>query len=381
MTDLVRVWRVELTRIFRSGPVFMVLVVAVLIYAVLYPQPYLTESLREVPIAVVDRDGTASSREFARRLDSTSDATVAQVLPDLPTGERAVYTREIFGIVVIPQNFERDLLHGRASPVALYADASYFLLYQRVSGAVSAIARTFGTEVEAARLVVTGTDPVVAVAAVDPMPFTGVALFNPQGGYATYILPAAFVLLVQQTLLIGVGLLGTIPGPDIPRRPNGSPVSATAAVTGKAVAYLTYEAVVVPFYLIALPYLYGIPRLGRVTDTLLFAIPFVLAVGTLGLLVAAIIRQPIMVQLVLSSIGLPFFFLAGFAWPREAMPTVIQAASLLVPSTSAIDGLVRLNQLGASLSDVRDGYFTLWLLAGIYGPFAILAEQWRRNRR
>ena len=41
---------------------------------------------------------------------------------------------------MIPQNFERDLLHGRASPIALYADASYFLMYQRVSGGVVAVA-------------------------------------------------------------------------------------------------------------------------------------------------------------------------------------------------------------------------------------------------
>ena len=56
---------------------------AVAIYAVFYPQPYLNEALRNVPIAVVDRDGTQASRDLARRVDATPDVAVAMLLPDL----------------------------------------------------------------------------------------------------------------------------------------------------------------------------------------------------------------------------------------------------------------------------------------------------------
>ncbi|MGO7522412.1 ABC transporter permease, partial [Rhizobium brockwellii] len=94
--------------------------------------------------------------------------------------------RQLYGILVIPKYFERDLLHGRPSPVALYADASYYLIYSRISGGVSAVAKTFGAEVETARLVAMHVDPAIAAAASDPMPLTAVPLFNPQGGYATY---------------------------------------------------------------------------------------------------------------------------------------------------------------------------------------------------
>ena len=74
------------------------------------------------------------------------------------------------------------------------------------------MARTVGAEIETTRLIGIGVDPTIAVAAADPMPLTAVPLFNPQGGYATYVLPAAFVLLLQQMLLIGVGLLGYLFG-------------------------------------------------------------------------------------------------------------------------------------------------------------------------
>src|SRR5215468_2031059 len=211
MSGLLGVFRNEFHRIFTVKPAFSVLVLGVAFYAIFYPQPYLNEALRNVPIAVVDRDGTQASRDFTRRIDATSDVAVAQVLPDLASAEREVYARKVDGILVIPQYFERELLHGRSSPVALYADASYFLIYQRVAGAITAVARTVGAQIETARLAAIGADPAIASAASDPMPLTAVPLFNPGGGYATYVLPAAFVLILQQTLLMGVGLLGTMP--------------------------------------------------------------------------------------------------------------------------------------------------------------------------
>jgi ABC-2 type transport system permease protein len=382
VNGMFRVFRHEFRRVFALRPAFSVLIVAVALYAVFYPQPYINEALRDVPIAIVDRDGTNSSREFARRVDATPDVAVATVLPDLATAQRQVFARNISGILFIPKDFERDLLHGRASPVALYADASYFLMYQRISGAVTAVAKTFGAEVEAARLVGVGIDAAVAVAAADPMPLTAVALFNPQGGYATYLLPAAFVLILQQTLLIGVGLLGTLPGGGLSEDETATTQAGPfATVFGKLLAYLTLQAFILPFYLIALPYLYGVPRLGPVATILIFAVPFALAVSGLGIVLASIFRTPLAVQLASAAVGLPFFFLAGFAWPSAAIPPAIRLFSLLVPSSSAIDGFVRVSQLGAPLADVRSQFLTLWGLAAFYGCVAIMLEVKRRRSR
>jgi ABC-2 type transport system permease protein len=375
MMAVLNAFRDELRRIFTLRPVFSVLVIGSAFYALFYPQPYLNEALRNVPVAVVDDDGTSTSRELARLVDATSDIAVTMVLPDLVSAEHEVYARNIFGILVIPKNFERDLLHGRASPIALYADASYFLMYQRVSGGVIAVARTLGVQVESARLIGIGVDPALAAAATDPLQLTAVPLFNPQGGYATYVLPGAFVLLLQQILLMGVGLLGTLPATGPASNPaGGSPPGPLARIVGKMLAYLLFESVILPLYLIALPHFYGLPRLGGVVPVLILAVPFVLAVAGLGLVVAAIFRSPLRVQLVLGTIGLPFFFLAGFAWPTEVIPGPIHTASLLVPSSSAINGFTRLAQLGASLADVRDEFLTLWGLAVFYGGIAWLLE-------
>ena len=374
MNGLGAVFRAEMRRIFTLWPAFSVLVVAAGLYSVFYPQPYLNEALRDVAIALVDEDQSTSSRDLSRRLDAGPDLAVISILPDFPAAQRLVFAREASGIVVIPQGFERELLRGRASPIALYADASYFLVYQRVALAVSGVARTLGAEVEAGRLIAQGTDVAVASGMADPMPLTTIALFNPQGGYASYLLPAAFVLILQQTLLIGVGLVGTLARDNAPR---ADPV---ATVLGKLLAYLALEAFIVPCYLVVMPYLYGIPRLGGIVPLLSYAVPFVLAVGALGLVVASALRSSYAVQLTMAAIGMPFFFLSGFSWPPEAMPAPILWLAQLVPSTSAIEGLVKIGQMGASPADLSQPLFILCALAVAYTGIAIMLEARRRQQ-
>jgi ABC-2 type transport system permease protein len=371
MSEVLAIFRAEFHRIFTVKPAFSVLILGAAFYALFYPQPYLNEALRNVPIAVVDRDGTQSSRDFTRLVDATPDVAVTELFPDIASAEREVYARRVDGILVIPQYFERDLLHGRPSPVALYADASYFLIYQRVSGAVAAVARTLGAEIETARLIAIGVDPAIAAAAPDPMPLTAVPIFNPEAGYATYVLPAAFVLILQQMLLMGVGLLGTLPGAD-PADGGTRGLTPATIIAGKLLAYLALEAVILPIYLIVLPYLYGLPRLGETLPILIFAVPFVLAVAGLGFVVAGIFRRPIRVALILAALGLPLFMVAGFSWPSEAIPPAIRMVSYLVPSTSAITGFVKLSQLGAPLAAANSELLTLCALAVFYNLIALL---------
>ena len=47
-----------------------------------------------------------------------------------------------------------------------------------------------------------------ALASASPVEILPVPLFNPTGGYASYIVPAAFILILQQTLLMGAAALG-----------------------------------------------------------------------------------------------------------------------------------------------------------------------------
>lgn len=363
------IWRAardELRAVFTDGQVRSILLVSLVIYAVIYPLPYRAELLRDVPVVLVDQDRTTTSADLVRRVDASEAVSISGDARDMAQAVRLVQERAAYGVLLIPEGFERNLLRGRQSPVAVYADASYFLMYQRVMQGAAVPIRQMGAEIEAGRLMATGATLGVARAQVSPADQVEVALFNPAAGYATYVLPAAFVLILQQTILMGLALTAT-------RRQRGMDHPAWL-VLGRMAAWVAIYTVLLPIYLIVLPALYGLPNLGRTGDVLVIGLPFVLATGLLAQCVAALLRSADLVQIVLLALGLPFFFLSGFAWPVEAIPPVLNAVAQLVPSTPAIDGLVRVSQMGARLPDVAMTLWHLWALTAGLALVALLLE-------
>ena len=121
--------------------------------------------------------------------------------------------------------------------------------------------------------------------------------------------------------------------------------------------------------------LYGFPERSRALDLSLFALPFLLACIFLALALGALFTRRETAMQVLLFTSLPSVFLAGFAWPLEAVPSWLRAASLLIPSTSGIAGFLRLTEMGAQLRHVRFEWLVLWALAGAYFLLAWLAER------
>jgi ABC-2 type transport system permease protein len=77
--------------------------------------------------------------------------------------------------------------------------------------------------------------------------------------------------------------------------------------------------------------------------------------------------------------SLPLVFTAGFVWPLESIPETIQTFSQLAPSTSAIQGFLKLNQMGAELQQIGHHIALLVVLAIGYLSGALLLNE-RRNR-
>ena len=113
---------------------------------------------------------------------------------------------------------------------------------------------------------------------------------------------------------------------------------------------------------------------------LAMAIPFVLSVSFLAQFASLWFQRRETAVLLFIAASLPLFFTVGVSWPVEAIPDIIRDASRAFPSTSAIDGLVRINQMGATLHDVARDWASLWALVAIYGALAIGAALLFRRR-
>ena len=370
----------EFRRVLEDRNALGLIVLGPILYGLLYPQPYLGQVLRGIPIAVVDQDRTELSRNLIQTLNADEAIKVTVRSDTLSDAHSALARREVFGIVGIPEGTEREVLKGNKARLPAYVDSAYFLLYNRAFQGISEAASTVTAEMAARGARSDGSLAHAAVIKNSPVELLTEPLFNPTGGYASYVVPAAFILILQQTLLMGSAMLGGVTfevGGRLARRWRGAP----QAIAGQALAHLCLAMPGVALYLIILPRLYGFSTLGRPLDLFLLAVPFLLSVSLLAQFVGAWFTRRESAVLLFIATSLPLFFLVGVSWPLEAIPNALRAASVVFPSTSAIDGLVRVNQMGATLHDVWGDWITLWALTGIYGVVAVLAASLSARER
>lgn len=341
---------------------------ATLFFSVFFPQPYLNEVVRDMPLVIIDQDGSTLSRELIRRIDAADAVAVARYAPDMSSARLLFMKREVHGIVVVPPQFERDLLAGRAAPIAAFSDGGYFLLNSVMSAALSNAARSLGAEVQAGRLTASGIDMTQALAVVEPLRVTTVPLFNPTGGYASFVLPAVFVLILQQTLLMGIGNL------KAGRRSAGG-----LSTFADALVYVGLYSLWAGVVLVLLPWIYRLPRIGDVAVMYAVVVPFLAAVTAMGIAVARLIPTKEGVIFFLVVLGMPLFFLSGVSWPAEAMPRLLHALAFAVPSTTAVPALVRVNQMGADLQSVEAAILTQLALCFVYSTLAVMIDRVRRK--
>jgi ABC-2 type transport system permease protein len=364
----------EWRRVLATRGAFILLVIAPLVYGFYYPQPYLNQILRKIPIAVVDNDLSELSRSIVQTLDASGAVEVAVRAETLAEARAAMDRGEAFAVVGIPPRTQRDVLKGDTAHLPIYADATYLFLFRTMSSGIALAINTLSSELAARGARTDGSLAKAALAATSPADILLQPIFNPVGGYASYIVPAAFVLILQQTLLIGAAMLT---GAALAQAAGG----AFASVLGRGIAHLTIYLPALALYFLVLPRSYGFSVLGDPLQFFALGAVFILATSFMGQALGAWFKRPEAPTLIVLGTSLPQFFLAGFSWPREAIPKPVLGAASLFPSDFAIDGIVRIDQLGASLWEVAHDWRGLWGLAIIYFVIAVMSAFVVERRR
>ena len=363
----------EWRRVLGTRSAFTLLFLAPLIYGIYYPQPYLNQILRKLPIAVVDNDLSDLSRQIVETLDASGPLSVAVRTRTLVEARSAIDRGTAFAAVEIPPDAERDMLKGLTVHIPIYADATYLFMFRSTASGVATAIGTLTSELVSRGARSDGSLVKAKLANSSPADVLLQPIFNPVGGYASYVVPAAFVLILQQTLLIGAAML------------TGTALAkgggAFASVFGRGIAHLSIYLPAVALYLIVLPRVYGFSTLGHLPELFAIATVFLLATSFMGQAVGAWFTRPENATILLLATSLPQFFMAGFAWPREAIPEAALAFGRIFPADSAIDGLVRINQLGAGIWEVAHDWLGLWCLALIYFALAVISIVVTRGRR
>jgi len=370
LKDIWDVYVIELRRVLRDKGVMLIFFIATLIYPLIFGAIYKNELVRNLPVAVVDESRSDASRRFIHKLDATPELRVDYHCCNMEEARHLMEQRNINGIFLFPRDYDQRLSRRETARVCLFCDMSSFLYYRGVLSAASNVLLDELQQIELQRYSLVGITGESADELIKPIPYDDVKLYSPTGGFTSFLVPALLVLIIHQTLFLGIGILFGTAREDretlrvIPPRlrRDGRP----RVVIGRALAYLLLYVPVVAIDLVLIPRLFDLPHIGRLTDLCLFLLPFMLATIFFCMTVCSFVRERDTGIVTCIFFSVILLFLSGAIWPACNMPPFWRTLSYLFPSTHGIQGFIRINTMGSTLAGVKFEYLMLWLQTALY---------------
>lgn len=344
-------------------------------YPILYSYIYSHEVVRNIPIAVCNMSNSSEGRSFAQKVDASPEVAIKRYCSNFLEAKELMAENKVKGIVYIPHEFGKMLNRGEQAHVSIYCSMASLFYYKAMLIACTEVSISMNKEIQ--KKMLRGDTERQAEVAVSPLRFEAVNIANSTTGFANFVIPAILVLILQQTLLLGIGMRM---GSD---RERGVPIKAEstsgtlALLAGRSAAYFTIYIPVTAYILCVVPAMFSLSQLSRPLVLATFMLPFLLACIFLAVSAGHLVRERESCMLLFVFTSVPFLFLSGISWPESSVPPFWKAVSYLLPSTPGINGFVSINETGATLSDVIKDYRLLWAQAVVYGFIAFFATKKR----
>ena len=296
---------------------------------------------------------------------------VKALYTEMQQAEEAMSRDEIYGFMVIPENMEKDIRGKRPVSVNIFTNGAYVMLHGAIGTAFSTCALTLGATNKVKQIALSKKVPSAqAIAMRDPFPISIQTLFNSTGGYANYVVPSVLVVILQQSLIIGICVLG---GSRAHRRFRkkwrDSAVeneSLPYRYFGRSLAYFVHYCSFILFYHCIIYNLFDFPRRGELFPMVVFSVVFLASVINMGMVVSQVfLRRESSMQLFLY-LSIPILFLANFSWPSYLMPHWMTVISYILPSTFAVPAWLSIEQMGGDIYDVAPRLYWLAIQAVVY---------------
>ena len=382
MQQFITLLKQELSSIFTDRSILLTMFGGIILYSILYPLPYANQVARDVEIVVIDYDHSDLSRQLIRMVNASPDTAIIGQVHSEEEAEQLIVRGDVKGLLVIPEHFRRDILMKKPVTLALGGDASYFMTYSTIASGILKAGGTLSAQIKVARLVVDKENIVLAERQWSPATLNLQPVFNAGNGYLDYVVPAVFIVILQQTLLIVSGILSAS---QLERSRQGEygywlTASPAGLLLARCLVFLALYLLFSLYYFGFALDIYGVNRLAAALDILTLLVPFFLAVVCLGVALGQIYDQPETATMVVLFSSMPVLFSSGFVWPVHEIPSWLLAISQLFPSTPAVQGLLQLNQMGADFSMVAHFQMQLLMQALGFGLLAIVLIYYKQGQ-
>lgn len=375
----------EFHAVFHDVGVLLFFFALPLLYPATYTLIYNPEIVTDMPVAIVDRSQTAASRDLIRRLDATQAMKVYTQSTTLDEARNLMFDHKVNAIFVIPEDYSRKIGRMEQAHVEAYCDMSLLLRFRSIFAACTDVQIDLVQQITAERAGIYGLP---SSSVTMPIQSYQHMMGDPTQGFASFIMPGIIILILQQSMLLGITLLGGTRRERRLRYGGYDPVEGefrghSAVVFGRAMCYVLCYLPMAIYVLHWIPEIFALPHFGDFTTAFIFIFPLLLATAFLGQASVFFTRQREMCFMLVVFSSLVFLFLSGLTWPRYAMADIWRWCGDLVPATWGVEGFIRINNNAATLSENATPYIALWVLAAVYYLCAIAVSRYyaRLDRR
>lgn len=367
-SSVVKVWRREFGFVFHDLGVMLFFFALPLFYPLVYTLIYNPETVKDVRIAVVDQSRTARSRELTRMVDATDAIEVYAQSTTVDEARRLMNSHEIYGILLIPSDFDKNIGRGEQATAIFYSEMSLLLRYRAFVSALTDVQLALGEKIRTETMDALGG--VASLVTTPQINQDAVMIGDPTQGFASFIIPGIIILILQQSMLLGVTMLGAASSER--RRKNGfyDPLSVDApplaTVLGKAMCYVAIYIPMVIYVTWCVPEMFSLPHYGNRLDYVIFLIPMLLATAFMGISLSVFVTERESSLLVIVFTSVFFLFLSGLTWPRYAMNGFWRLIGDCIPGIWGMEGFIRLNNNASTLGEESHATMMMWALTAVY---------------
>ena len=377
-----KVWRREYYLVFHDAGVMLFFFFLTVAYPLVYTFIYNPEIVENIPIAVVDNSRSEESRKLTRMIDATQGIEVWDYATNMEEAHRMENNHEVYGILEIPSDYARRIVRQEQGVVTFYCEMSLLLRYRTCLTALTDVQLAAGADIRQQTLDMIG----LPAQEMGGMPIESEALMlgDPTQGFASFIMPGVLVLILQQSMLLGITMLAA--GIKERRRRNGGidpesiPAGPLTTIWGKTLCYITLYLPICVYVLDLVPIMFNLPHIGDFREMYLFIFPMLLATAFLGQTISVFVTERESSMLVIVFTSVVFLFISGLTWPRYAMNSLWTWVGDAIPATWGIEGFIRMNSNGSPLWEQSHPYMMLWLLCAIYMVTAWLVTHFSTPR-
>jgi len=375
-------FRYELQTVIKDHSILLTVIIAPILYAFFMGSVYMNKDISKIPFGVVDNDHSHTSRELIQKLSASPKIDIQEKLINFHDAEKALKDWDIQGFVVFPKGFEKNLLQEKKTSVSLYLNNTRLLPSNELNMAVNKVMLQTGADLRVKHFQQQGIITPLAKQMSEPVRPEIKAMYNATNSYGDFLLPALFFIILQQTLLLG---LGESISKD---RENGlfreilhtKPGETFSYITGKSAYYfILYTTYILFFSWVIFP-LFQLPVNGPVFPILITGMLFLLSLILFAVLIGSFIKNQAQTIEVLAFTAYPLFLVSGYSWPLSSMPAVLQVIANLIPTTPMLQAMDKLYLMGGSWSSIIPQLLHLLLLIGGLGLVLALRLYYLKRR-